>query len=230
MRYAVIAAAGRSRRFGGDIAKIKMPLNGGTVLARAVAPFLSCEQIAAVYVVVAPDDAPLISEYQSAFANGGEAAKEKIFFHPVGANTRAASVAGGLKAIQCEDSDWILVHDAARPCLSNAALCRLINEVGDDAVGGLLALPLADALKQGGEDFRVAADIARADKYLAQTPQMFRAGILRKALRAGGDFADEAEAVGALGYKPLLVIGDANNIKITRPDDLRLAAAILRTE
>ena len=228
MCYALIAAAGRSRRFGGGVPKQWATLcGGGNVLSRALDPFLRSARIHAVHVVIPADETPIGPICADRFA---KAAAAKIRFHPVGGATRAATIANGLAAIPCADDDWILSHDAARPCLADAALSRLIAEVGDDEVGGILALPLTDALKQAdGAGRRAIAGIDRAGKFLAQTPQMFRAGVLKKALAAGGDFADEAAAVGALGLRPRLIAGDPANIKITRPDDLRIAEAVLQT-
>ena len=132
--------------------------------------------------------------------------------------------------------DWVLVHDAARPCLPRADLERLIAEVSGDAIGGLLALPVADTVKRvrgGGKhnaagELRVEATEDRSRLWLAQTPQMFRAGLLAEALRAAkGEVTDEAGAVEQLGLKPRLVTGSRQNLKVTYPEDLAIAEAIL---
>jgi len=123
----------------------------------------------------------------------------------------------------------VLVHDAARPCLSAAALDRLIDEVDESDAGGLLALPVADTLKREDDDRRVASTQARAGLWQAQTPQMFRYGFLVEALRRAGaaDVTDEAGAIERIGLKPRLVMGEARNFKVTYPEDLELAKLIL---
>ena len=157
---------------------------------------------------------------------------DRQWLAPVGGDTRARSVANGLAALRergATDADWVLVHDAARCLLRPAWVDRLIDACGGDAVGGLLALPLADTLKQA-ESGRVRRTLARADKWLAQTPQMFRLGLLQRALaQAGSEVTDEASAVEALGHAPRLVPGELENFKITWPQDLALAGRLLRT-
>lgn len=153
-----------------------------------------------------------------------------------GGPTRAETVLGGLAALAAqgaEDSDWVLVHDAARCLLTPQMVDRLIDACLHDPVGGLLAQPLADTLKSAVvEDgvARVAATLARSDKWLAQTPQMFRLGPLRQALQAMGAAAtDEASAIEAQGLRPRLVAGGAQNFKVTYPEDFALAAAVLES-
>jgi 2-C-methyl-D-erythritol 4-phosphate cytidylyltransferase len=125
--------------------------------------------------------------------------------------------------------DWILVHDAARPCVTRAEIERLMNEVGDEDAGGLLALPVADTLKRANRERRVVRTEPRDQLWRAQTPQMFRYRLLLEGLRAMDQalITDEARAVEHLGLKPRLVMGDARNIKVTYPDDLALAERIL---
>jgi 2-C-methyl-D-erythritol 4-phosphate cytidylyltransferase len=139
-------------------------------------------------------------------------------------------VRNGLIAIAARtaDDDRVLVHDAARPCLSEAALGRLIDESGDEDAGGLLAIPLADTLKRG-EDGRVGITLDRTGLWCAQTPQLFRVASLRAALSQGSldDITDEASAMERTGHAPKLVLGSAGNLKVTTADDLVLAQAIL---
>jgi 2-C-methyl-D-erythritol 4-phosphate cytidylyltransferase len=125
--------------------------------------------------------------------------------------------------------DWVLVHDAARPCLSAQTLDRLINEVGDDRSGGLLAIPVADTLKRASEDRRSIRTESRTGLWQAQTPQMFRYELLLRALRSCDleQATDEAAAVEALGFQPKLVQSDATNLKVTHTQDLALAELIL---
>ena len=129
--------------------------------------------------------------------------------------------------------DWVLVHDAARPCLPDEMLAKLLDEVADDPVGGLLAVPVADTLKRAAADTtsgtRVETTVPRAGLWQAQTPQMFRHGTLVEALRAAGsDMTDEASAIEQLGLQPRLVESDSRNLKVTYPQDLELASLILR--
>jgi 2-C-methyl-D-erythritol 4-phosphate cytidylyltransferase len=123
--------------------------------------------------------------------------------------------------------DWILVHDAARPCLAIELVEQFLDEVGDDPVGGLLAMPLADTLKRAEETMRVEETIPRQDLWRAQTPQMFRYEALRRGLAKKPDATDESQAVEALGQRPRIVQGENANIKVTFADDLALAEMIL---
>ena len=156
---------------------------------------------------------------------------ERAWVARCGGATRAATVANGLAELQrrgARADDWVLVHDAARCLLRPAWVDRLIDACLDDAVGGLLALPLADTLKQA-RDGRVERTLDRSDKWAAQTPQMFRLGLLQQALaQAGAAVTDEASAVEALGHAPLLVPGELENFKLTWPQDCVLAARLLR--
>ncbi len=154
-----------------------------------------------------------------------------------GGETRAASVANALTTVdgRCAEDDWLLVHDAARPCVPRDALTRLVEHLRDDPVGGLLAIPVADTLKRSDREAdapRVLATEPRAHLWQAQTPQMFRFGVLRRAFASPSALActDEAQAVEALGLKPRLILGSPENLKITYPADLALAAAILAAQ
>jgi len=150
---------------------------------------------------------------------------------PVGGATRAASVLAGLRHLVsqgAQPSDWVLVHDAARCLVRAEDVTRLIEACRGDPVGGLLALPLADTLKMARHG-RVQGTLDRSDKWLAQTPQMFRCGLLLDALlQAGAAVTDEASAIEHLGHSPLLVRGSAHNLKVTYPDDFALAEALLQ--
>jgi 2-C-methyl-D-erythritol 4-phosphate cytidylyltransferase len=146
-----------------------------------------------------------------------------------GGATRADSVLNGLRAITEESraDDWILVHDAARPCLASWHIDKLIESVAKDTVGGLLALPVADTLKRADSQQRVSATVPREQLWQAQTPQMFRYLVLRRALEDVRNVTDEASAIEAMGLKPKLVAGDPTNLKVTYPLDLHLAGWIL---
>ncbi len=150
-----------------------------------------------------------------------------------GGAERADSVRQGLAALRSrlDDDDWVLVHDAARPCLQAVELAALIERVGGDEVGGLLAAPVVDTLKRMDEVGRVAETVGRERLWRALTPQMFRFGILSRALadaaQRGMAVTDEAQAVELAGFRPLLVAGSADNLKITLPEDLPRAEHIL---
>jgi 2-C-methyl-D-erythritol 4-phosphate cytidylyltransferase len=185
-------------------------------------------QIELVFVVLAPGDSVFETHDWSAFAGK----LEPLY---CGGETRRDSVYNGLVAAMAvvEADDWILVHDAARPCLPRKDLDALLRETQNDEVGGILALPIADTVKRAAKDEsgaqRVAATENRSLLWLAQTPQMFRAGLLLQALkRAKGATTDEAAAVEQMGLKPRLVAGSRENLKVTWPEDLAIADSILK--
>lgn len=219
--HALIPAAGSGARYGGDLPKQYLALGGATMLEHAIAALRADVRIDRVLVVVAPDDARIDALRLDA----------RVRIARVGGASRAASVRAGLDALRdlAADDDWVLVHDAARPCLSSRDLAALIDQVAADAVGGLLAQPLADTLKRG-QGGRVAATLDRSGLWRAATPQMFRIGLLRRALDAPGVLetaTDEASAIEQIGLAPLLVACQATNLKVTTADDLPLACAIL---
>ncbi len=149
--------------------------------------------------------------------------------HYCGGQTRAETVLNGLNALKntVDASDWVLVHDAARPGLTNRLLNQLISTLEQDDVGGLLALPLADTLKKADSESRVASTISREQLWQAQTPQMFKYANLKHALESfNGHPTDEAEAIEALGLKPKLVTGELRNLKVTYPQDLAVLTAL----
>jgi len=219
--FALVPAAGAGRRVAGQVPKQYQKVAGRPLLHHALRALSAEARIERIFVVVAPDD----TRHDEACVD-----LERVTPIPCGGETRAASVRNGLAAAAAFISahDWVLVHDAARPGLSPAALSRLIAEVGDDDAGGLLALPVADTLKRGGSDDRVLSTEPRAGLWQAQTPQMFRYALLAEALaRAGDGVTDEASAIERLGRRPRLVMGEARNFKVTYPEDLELARAVL---
>lgn len=222
---ALIPAAGTGSRMGDGRPKQYLPLLGRPLLAWPIETLAAHPKIDAIYVVLARQDT-WFERFE--WPVGGK----RLSAARVGGETRAQSVVGGLDAIapEVDVEDWVLVHDAARPCLSAALLERLIASVIDDAVGGLLAIRVADTLKRGDADSRAVATEARDGLWRAQTPQMFRRGLLQRALATIDPrvATDEARAVEQLGLKPLLVESSAENMKVTVPDDLRLAEAILK--
>jgi 2-C-methyl-D-erythritol 4-phosphate cytidylyltransferase len=220
--YALIPAAGSGTRIPAEAPKQYLPLAGRPMLWHAVRA-VCVPPVESVFVVLAPGDGVFASHDWSAF--GGRL--EPLY---CGGQTRRDSVYNGLVAVtaELEADDWVLVHDAARPCLPRADLEKLVREAGRDEVGGILALPVADTVKKvAGE--RIQATEDRSQLWLAQTPQMFRVGLLAQALRqATGSPTDEAAAVEELGLKPRIVSGSRENLKVTWPEDVAIAEDILR--
>lgn len=221
--FGLIPAAGKGERFGAGGPKQYQPLGGRTVLNHAVDALLVGTPLSRVYVVHADRD------LQCAEVVG---AGYRIATLSCGGATRARTVRNALAALRGElrEDDWVIVHDAARPCLPHDALLRLMREIGDDAVGGLLAIPVADTLKRDDGSGHVAATESRAGLWQAQTPQMFRYGVLFDAYRSDRalDATDEAQAVELSGKHPRLIQGSSANIKITYPADLALAESLLQ--
>lgn len=220
----VIAAAGASTRFGGATPKPWIRIGGRSLLEHSLRALSGAPGVAGGVVVTAPGD--------RRFRRLRPAARRGIVA-VAGGPTRTLSVLNGLRAlVTAEPEDWVLVHDAARPCLPRRDLLGLIAECRRDEVGGLLALPVADTLKQADDEGRSARTLPRERIWRAQTPQMFRHGqlvrALAHALAEGFDATDEAAAIEGLGLRPRLVEGSALNIKVTRPGDLALAQAALR--
>jgi len=233
MRYwLVMAAAGSGTRFGGDAPKQYAPLAGRTVLEWALAPFLADTRCAHIVVALAAQD----GAFEPVTRRLGAQHAARVSSVAGGAQ-RSQSVRNALGALakRAAADDWVLVHDAARPCLSARDLERLLTGVSSHAVGGLLAVPAADTLKRargaGGPDAVVADTVERAGLWRALTPQMFRYGRLCAALdaahAAGRWPTDEAQALEWQGEQPLLVEGAATNFKITTGADLALAATVL---
>lgn len=221
--YAIVPAAGSGSRFGSEIPKQYLPLAGRPLIYHTLLALCRCPRIDRVWVVLSPDDA-WWQEYD--WTTLGHKL-ESVF---CGGATRAESVANGLvaAATAVADDDWVLVHDAARPCVSQAMLDALCDELGSDPVGGVLAVPVADTLKRVDADGRVARTEARDGLWQAQTPQMFRYRLLCEALKGAATVTDEAGAIEAAGYRAKLVRADSTNLKVTYPADLPLAEWILR--
>jgi 2-C-methyl-D-erythritol 4-phosphate cytidylyltransferase len=223
---ALIPAAGRGSRVAGAQPKQYAALAGRPMLWHAVAAVCR-PPVETVFVVLAPGDSAFKSGDWSAFAGR----LEPLY---CGGETRRDSVYNGLVAAMAavNADDWVLVHDAARPCLPAADLERLYADCRDDQIGGILALPVAESVKRAGKDEggvqRVAGSEDRSLLWLAQTPQMFRAALLAEALRkAKAPVTDEAGAIEQMGLKPRLVPGSRENLKVTYAEDLAIAEAIL---
>jgi len=219
--FALVPAAGSGSRMGGELPKQYLPLAGQPMIYHALATLCACADIVTVFVVLAPGDTQFHQYDWSAFG-------DKLQPLYCGGTTRAESVTNGLMAAELEPDDWVLVHDAARPCLSQTQLARLIEELRDDEVGGILAVPVADTLKRADGASRIVHTENRDGLWQAQTPQMFRTGLLLQALLTAPQVTDEASAVEALGLHPKLVASETTNFKVTYPQDVRLAELLLK--
>ena len=221
--HVIIPAAGTGNRMASVLPKQYVPLAGKPMISHTVQVFFKHPRISSIHLALNPDDdfwRSLPLEPVS-----------RLKLHYTGGDSRSETVLNTLRAISAAENDWILVHDAARPGLTHQLIDNLLNALENDAVGGLLALPLADTLKQADAANRVEKTIPRTDLWQAQTPQMFRYGTLVKALQSfEGAATDEAEAIEALGLQPKLVRGELRNLKITYPQDLVLLEALFVLE
>lgn len=221
--HALIPCAGTGTRSGAAGPKQYQTLAGLPMVLHTLGAFAQVPRLTQTLVVVAAEDTFLTNVYP---------ANANYVIAGCGGATRAASVFNGLNWLIQHGAaahDWVLVHDAARCLICPSQIERLIDACLGDEVGGLLALPLPDTLKQAQAD-RVCATLARSDKWLAQTPQMFRIGSLLDALQIAGDAAtDESSAIETLGLQPRLVHGSAQNFKVTYPEDFALAEAVLHS-
>jgi 2-C-methyl-D-erythritol 4-phosphate cytidylyltransferase len=223
--FGLVPAAGSGARMGEALPKQYLSIGNRPVLWYALRRLCGHASVRRTFVVLHPED-QLFQRYDwTGFGNG----LVPLF---CGGATRAESVLRGLERMRAEVSAkaWVLVHDAARPCLTDELIDRLINELGQDEVGGLLAIPVADTLKRNDGERRVLRTEAREELWQAQTPQMFRFAALLKALRGAepARTTDEASALEQLGLRPRLVMGSAANLKVTYPEDLALAELVLK--
>ncbi len=221
--YALVPAAGNGARFGAGVPKQYLDLAGRPMIFHSLAALCRCEWIERVWVVLSPGD-----EWWESYDWSDLGPKLGGLY--CGGGTRAESVFNGLRAVEntLSNDDWMLVHDAARPCLSEGMLTALREELRDDPVGGLLAVPVADTVKRADADQRVAATEQRDGLWQAQTPQMFRYGLLCRTLADKNSVSDEAGAIEAAGLRPRLVKADSSNFKVTYPADLQLAELVLQ--
>jgi 2-C-methyl-D-erythritol 4-phosphate cytidylyltransferase len=224
-RWAIVPAAGQGSRFGASLPKQYAPLLGRPLLSWTLRALLAEESLAGIVVALAAGDerwrkVPESHDPRVSTCTGG--------------SRRDVSVARALEALvgDVAETDWVLVHDAARPCLRHDDLQALFTELEDDPIGGLLAAPVSDTLKRADDAARAATTVPREGLWRALTPQMFRFGLLRRALAVcaerGRAVTDEAAAIECLGLRARLVRGHADNIKVTNPEDAALAEAILR--
>jgi 2-C-methyl-D-erythritol 4-phosphate cytidylyltransferase len=223
--FGLVPAAGSGSRFGIAGPKQYSQLRGRPMLYHAVERLLAAPGVEVVFVVLAPADTEFRRHDWSTFG----ARLAPLY---CGGASRRDSVLNGLVAAAAavDPNDWILVHDAARPCLGRIELLRLIQEAGTDEVGGILAVPVSDTLKRADEEGHILATEPRDHLWQAQTPQMFRHGMLLRALRGVEHVTDEASAVEALGYRPKLVEGSTRNLKVTFPADMDIADRLLKDD
>lgn len=224
--FAIVPAAGQGTRIGDAVPKQYLPVAGKPMMFHSISTLAAVPRVECVCVVLSPLDRHWGSHDWSVLSDK----VEPVF---AGGKHRAETVGNALKHLdgRLAKDDWVLVHDAARPCVERELVEQFLDEVGDDPIGGLLAMPLADTLKSAGEGQRVAATIPRLNLWRAQTPQMFRYDLLRRGLENTPDATDEAQAVESVGYSaPRLVEGESTNIKVTFAEDLQLAEMILRLQ
>ena len=229
--FALVPCAGSGSRSGAAGPKQYESLAGRALVLWTLEALSRVDELDGTLVVLSPGD----TQFAALAAEGDAEASSACWRANVGGETRAESVHAGLHDLLARGalpSDWVLVHDAARCLVHPDAIRRLIEACRDDAVGGLLALPVADTLKRADAQARVGETVSRERIWAAQTPQMFRIGVLRDALRAGFgrsdlQITDEASAIEAAGFSPRLVRGDFDNLKVTWPEDFALAERLL---
>ena len=227
---ALVPAAGTGTRLGDALPKQYLDVSGYPMIYHALFALSRISRIASINVVLSPAD----SHWQSLIAGAGAGRQlgSRVVTLPVGGPSRGESVLNGLKAMagDMRADDWVMVHDAARPCIRVELVEQFIDELENDPVGGLLALPQADTIKRDDGNLRVAKTLDREGTWRAQTPQMFRYAMLAAALERQPGASDEAQAIEALGHQPKLVMGDSANLKVTYAPDLRLARLLLTEE
>ena len=222
--FAVIPAAGTGSRMGLDVPKQYLEIEGHTLLEHALMALVACEEIGAICVALHAEDTR---------ASTLPTMSDPRVRSTIGAAERSGSVLAGLQALAdvADDSDWVLVHDAARPCLRQSDIANLMQKVGATGVGGILAEPLVDTVKEVDAAALVQRTLDRSQLWRAQTPQMFRIGELREALNSasanGAVITDEASAMELAGHSVQIIPCASHNMKVTVPVDIELAAFYL---
>ena len=221
--WLVMPAAGTGRRLGADQPKQYLKLAGRHLIEWSLSTFIADPRCKGIRVALSADD----TQWTTLELEDPAGRLRSV----IGGSQRCHSVAAALHDLPAADDDWVLVHDAARPCLSSHDLDRLLARREVAPQGALLAVHVTDTMKRADEQGHVAATVERRGLWRAQTPQMFPVGLLRRALAhcfaGGSEPSDEAQAVETLGMMPLLVEGHSSNLKVTTAGDLELAAAIL---
>ncbi|MGH8727139.1 MAG: 2-C-methyl-D-erythritol 4-phosphate cytidylyltransferase [Burkholderiales bacterium] len=221
--FALIPAAGRGLRLDAAHPKQYLPLLGRPMIYHSLRALADVAEIERIFVVLAKNDSRW---------SYGDWARFRGRLTPLycGGAERRETVLNGLKSASgIGERDWVLVHDAVRPCVTSKQVRALMREASNGEAGGLLAIPVADTLKRSEDGESVAGTFDRRGLWQAQTPQMFRYSVLLRALETADEATDEAQAVEAQGLNPKLVRGDASNLKVTLSDDLRMAELILRS-
>jgi len=222
----LVPAAGTGTRFGDAVPKQYLDISGHPLIFHTLLALTKVSRIDDITVVLSPDDNHW-QNYQADWTLLGS----KVSTVRVGGNSRSLTVVNGLDAIASRiglgADDWVMVHDAARPCIRPELVEQFIDELESDSVGGLLALPLNDTIKFDDGNLRVEKTVSRERLWRAQTPQMFRSQLLSKALTMCPDATDEAQAIETMGHQPKLVMGDSANLKVTYAPDLKLARMLL---
>ena len=225
--WAIVPAAGAGRRMGAVTPKQYLVLGGKTVIEHTLDTLLSCQRLAGIILVLSPAD--------ERWAGIQQRYTRQPLETVTGGAERCHSVLNGLDQLVARgnDNDWALVHDAARPCVRLEDIERLMSTLESSTEGGLLGVPVADTMKRVDEDVCISGTVDREGLWHAYTPQMFRVGVLRAALQQaisdGQQVTDEANAMELAGYRPRMVQGARDNIKITVPSDLALAAFYLQS-
>ena len=225
--FALVPAAGSGTRFGDTVPKQYLDIGGRPLVFHALQALSKVSRIVDVVVVLAADD-----NHWHRFEMTWTSLAGRVSTLRVGGTSRGETVANGLRAINersnADFGDWVLVHDAARPCIRSELIEQFLDELENDPVGGLLALPVSDTIKLAGGEQRVEKTVPRDGLWRAQTPQMFRLGALTAALQRCPDATDEAQAIETSGQSPKLVLGESANLKVTYAEDLALARMMLR--
>ena len=223
--WVVIPAAGIGRRMGGDIPKQYVSVNGKTIIEHTIDNFIGRKEIENICIAISESD-----EHWPALP----ISKNKKMITTIGGSERYESVYNGLCALKdkANDDDWVLVHDAVRPCLKKSIIDRLITDVSSNDVGGILALPCFETMKKVNNNRHIEETINREIIWRAQTPQVFKYKKLllaiEKAINENIHITDEAMAMELLNYKPIVIMGDEKNIKITHQTDLKHLELFLR--
>lgn len=221
----MITAAGVGLRMDSDIPKQYLTINDKTILDYSIKLFLDTTFVRQVVVILSSDDK---------WFNKSRYAKHPRVVTAIGGSKRVESVLNGLQFLSkiSQPNDWVLVHDAVRPCLHPCDLQNLVNALEQDPIGGILAQPISDTLKKASQEQSIEQTICRNQMWAALTPQMFRIGALIEAIKSGIDknldLTDDASAFEAMGIKPKLIACRHPNLKITWPSDLMIAEAILQ--
>ena len=225
----LVPAAGTGTRFGDAVPKQYLDISGHPLIFHTLLALSKVSRIDDITVILSPED----NHWQNYHADWALLGS-KVSTARVGGNSRSQTVINGLDAITSRialgTDDWIMVHDAARPCIRPELIEQFIDELESDSVGGLLALPLNDTIKFDDGNLRAEKTVSRERLWRAQTPQMFRSQLLKKALAMCPEATDEAQAIESLGHQPKLVMGDSANLKVTYAPDLKMARLLLNED